>query len=76
MHISDRMKPYEFQNEGASSQQPTETKNSSGILKNYALTKHLELPKYDVVSITGPAHCKQFVMTCEINGHVTVGKIC
>lgn len=74
-HVLYRMKTFEFLNEDAVVQQTTETKNSSGILTSFALMRQINLPEYEVVSVTGPSHCRQFVMTCKMNEHVTRGKI-
>ncbi|XP_057365609.1 interferon-inducible double-stranded RNA-dependent protein kinase activator A homolog [Daphnia carinata] len=67
------MKTFEFLNEDVV-QQTAETKNSAGMLTSFALTRHLNLPEYEVVSITGPSHFRQFVMTCKMYEHVTRGE--
>ncbi|KAI9560093.1 hypothetical protein GHT06_014103 [Daphnia sinensis] len=73
MKCFEWMKTFEFPNEDVV-QQTTETKNSAGILSSFALMNHLNPPEYEVVSITGPSHCRHFVMTCKMNGHVTQGE--
>lgn len=74
MKCLEWMKTFEFLNEDAVVQQTTETKNSSGILTSFALMRQINLPEYEVVSVTGPPHCRQFVMTCKMNEHVTRGE--
>ena len=50
-----------------------ESKNSAGMLTSLALTNNMDLPVYETVSTTGPAHNRRFVMTCKMKQHTTQG---
>lgn len=52
----------------------SEANNSAGILSAFALSNDIELPNYELISLSGPAHNRTFVMMCKMKENVTQGK--